>query len=416
MYAPIYRISRSQAAYATAHQRHERKRHRLDGSGQDEDENNDVYGDLDRETTSLRVDDDDEPLAGTIGSHSINRTDPYHVAGYSREESSLPPPPFPHAATRPRFTTSHAHSKDPESLNTSLHDAEQENPSALKRRHVDNLTTILHTCMLRRDWARASRAWALLLRTEIEGRGVDIRRHERWKVGAELLMRRPNQDTPRAERLPPSREESDDSSASGSEIPLVEPVISEQGFRLARQYYERLILQYPHTARGQTLPTALVFYPALFNIWVYEVQAQSKRALQREDADRSSSGSAEPVQQSGIHVRELAEALRIAERMDELLVTPDFDISAPLLQLRGMVGLWLFDLMNYMGDAMADQSDDDNGDAIRLVSRGQKADAHVKARREKEKALRFFSKAKAAGAALPMFAEDLVASLGREDL
>nr|POE54401.1 rna polymerase i-specific transcription initiation factor rrn11 [Quercus suber] len=403
IYAPFYRVSQGH---------HRPKRRRSTDRGEDDDNdnddenvnNNETHGGFGRGTVSSGAKSPD-----SSGFHPVNRTDPYHVAGYPRDKSSLPPPPFPHAAVTSSSGASQPQAGDLVTPSLSSQNAEAANPSSLKRRHVDNLTTILHTCMLRQDWDRASRAWALLLRTEIEGRGLDVRRHERWKVGAELLMRRSHHENGARVAAHPSsnREESIDSSTPGTETAFVNPVISEYGFQLARQYYERLILQYPHTARGQTLPTSLIFYPALFNIWVYEVQARARR---EEDLE-----AAEPELGSATRARELAEATLIAERMDELLATPDFDISAPLLQLRGMVGLWLSDLLSESGDPSAER-DDDDGDSMRPVTRGQTAEAHEKARKEKVKAARCFSKAKAAGAMLPASAESLIARMSIEAL
>jgi hypothetical protein len=104
---------------------------------------------------------------------------------------------------------------------------------------------------------------------------------------------------------------------------------------------------------------AKVFYPALFNIWVYEVQARYKH-LQAEssNARRSSSysiasdnddsefgGSQQQALLSrDLLAREIADATPIADRLDELLLSPPYDISEPLLKIRGMIGLWLSDL------------------------------------------------------------------------
>jgi len=133
------------------------------------------------------------------------------------------------------------------------------------------------------------------------------------------------------------------------------PAFSLEGFKLARDYYERLILQYPHTARTARRFNATVVYPALFSIWIYEVQERSTRSKQalrsrnarhvsEDEDDGGSTDSADTITSHGmkqILTDELAQALPIAKRMDELLSDPPYDSDAELLRLRGMVGRWL---------------------------------------------------------------------------
>ncbi|KAI5838704.1 hypothetical protein DFP73DRAFT_616619 [Morchella snyderi] len=57
-------------------------------------------------------------------------------------------------------------------------------PTTLRQRHLATLTTLLHHALATNDLARASRAYALLLRTPT----TDIRAF--WRPGAELLLRR----------------------------------------------------------------------------------------------------------------------------------------------------------------------------------------------------------------------------------
>ncbi|KYG45666.1 hypothetical protein M433DRAFT_42802, partial [Acidomyces richmondensis BFW] len=229
----------------------------------------------------------------------------YHVAGYPRQ-AELPPAPFPHASINPR-TRADKETVEEElaALNPPLYAprrALDDSSTSLKRQHVENLTTILHTCMLKGDWQRATRAWGLLLRTEVAGRGMDVRRHGRWGIGAELLMRN--------------------------------SINVQDGFKLAREYYERLILQYPHTPHSQET-SSLVFYPALFNIWIYEVQNRY-RVLSENDVDHMS--------ELILRRQELEDALPISQRMDDLIRSPPYDTNVELLKLRAMVALWVSDL------------------------------------------------------------------------
>ncbi|RMY05322.1 hypothetical protein D0868_06461 [Hortaea werneckii] len=405
MFTPVYRPSDAQQGALARHRKREQKRKR--------DENDhDRSADDDEDETTNPDQPSDYGRSGRVSSFlPVNRTDPYHVAGHSRQ-SPLPLFPFPHAPPIGRAQYQERRvEKELTTLNPPLFvpkDPIDDGINSSKRRHADNITTILHRCMLQGDWQRAARAWGLLLRTEIAGRGTDVRQNGRWGIGAELLLRRDQQlpSTHRSTRIPGSRDVGDNVDDAGTYAePSTKPdesAFSDQGFRLAKDYYERLILQYPHLPRsGHSSVNAVVFYPALFNVWIFEVQDRSNRARQNLETGRENSPPAsEPSDssrdneaQTAIRHQELQEGLSIAQRMDDLMLSPPFDASLPLLQLRGMVGLWLADLRRMILDATPSEnsmSDDVNTQQFR----DQEA-------REKEKAVHFLRKAKNAGAELP---------------
>ncbi|KAK3115124.1 hypothetical protein LTR53_005855 [Teratosphaeriaceae sp. CCFEE 6253] len=399
IFDPIYRPSRGQQSYIERKQQSiTRKRKREDDEVHSSDEDDETDPAI--KTSPSR---DATPKASrTPFQHPVSRTDPYHVAGHSRQDT-LPPPPFPHAAVKDHLDPQPSVEDELAALNPPLfpaRPASDDQSSSLKRRHVDNLTTLLHTCMLRGDWQRACRAWGLLLRTEIGGHGPDIRQQGRWGIGGELLMRR--------EFVPPATNEPGDKTGE-DEAPAV---FSDAGFQAAREYYERLILQYPHTPHTQHNVNALAFYPGLFNIWIYEVQDRAKRRRAEAEANRPTSSSSASEMSSdsgttsddirqvlaGIRRSERDEALPIAQRMDELLVSPPYDSSAALLELRGMVGLWLADL--YAGSAEPAPSDDESREldlsGVDAVERSSEQETA-----ERGKAMAYFRRAEVAGVELP---------------
>lgn len=365
-----------------ASKRQTRKRKRGQDAGDDE------------VATPLQASPSPEPTPRTAASafHPVNRTDPHYIAGHPREHS-LPPSPFPHAAVR-----------EPDQPKTSLEDelaklnppvylpasALEDKSTSLKRRHLDNITAILHQCMRKGDWERAHRAWGLLIRTEISGRGVDIRKHGRWGIGAELRMRR-------GQRMDRGQTAGDD-----------EPLFTDEGFKLARSYYERLILQYPHTQQTQHRLNATTIYPALFNIWIYSTQDRAKRArkavqTQRRPSDESRlSASAEYRKQlRQIQTEELEEATAIASRIDELIQSPPYDNEESLLQLRGMLALYLVDLHDEASNAASNDTSElsetsgDLSDSIAVTAHKPQASA------EQRRARELFTKLQAQGIELP---------------
>ena len=360
-FAPVYRPTKGQQAFLTReHKREARKRKREEES------------DSSAAEQSSSDSDDAKPYSVVASAPSVNRTDPYHVAGLSREHP-LPRYPFPHAPVKSADVPRRSSQEELAAVNPPLYVPKVEvddQSTSLKRRHLDNITVILHRCMLKGDWERASRAWGLLARTEIGGLGIDVRQHGRWGMGAEILMRREKEKV--SQTLTAARRDSEGDTSSLHDEPTDTPTtrpasqFAGEGFKLAREYYERLVLQYPHTPHTQHTVNSKVFYPALFNIWVYEVQARYQHL--RDEASRARRSSSHSISSDNAdeHAsaasrdranREIADATPIAERLDELLLSPPYDVSEPLLRLRGMMGLWLSDLYQSLANVHRKKSD-----------------------------------------------------------
>ncbi|KAJ5215197.1 uncharacterized protein N7498_001604 [Penicillium cinerascens] len=217
----------------------------------------------------------------------------------------------------------------------------------LRLQHLSVLTAILHRCLLERDYVRAGRAWGLILREEFRGLPVDVRSEGRWGIGAEILLRRGQPE--------PAGNARD---RSGS-TPLP---FTKKGFAEAQSYYERLILNHPYSKSAPHAISALHFYPAMFGLWIYVTQEESNSARKNvmDDDDSSDDMSVEEdssvdfeTRQSNkrqariaaIRTQELEQAQQIATRMDMLLGSPPYMDSSELLELRGMVSLWIGDLL-----------------------------------------------------------------------
>lgn len=254
----------------------------------------------------------------------------------------------------------------------------------LRNQHLSVLTTILHRCLGEGDIQRASRAWAMLLRTQISGRGIDIRSNGYWEIGAALLMR----------SLDKKKKYSyDDGASDDDEEPVQEEDEdfgverrwgSREGLELAKGYYERLILEYPYNRQFQRSVSALDFWPAMVGCEIYGVQIEQKEGLRKiekqEEKDDKDDGSGdesldsdeveeedpeedmftinqrrkEKVRQRRAekrwterdNVRQLALAAsgKIAAKLDEIMTTPPYSDSHNMLRLRGMLALYIGDL------------------------------------------------------------------------
>jgi hypothetical protein len=361
-FTPVYPLHEPQQSFRSKQYAPPRKRKRQ----QDLDDDNET-------------DDSDSHIhlaQPSVSSHDIN--DPYRVAGWS-EKSPLPGSSFPHAPAvkqKSRQLRSNNLQKDLAALNPPLYvppPGEQDTTQSLRRHHLGVLTTLLHTSLLKHDFVRAGRAWGMILRTNIHGRPLDVRTHGRWGIGAEILMRKTSPDM----------------NSQGSA-----PMISDQGLDTAKDYYERLILQFPFQKTNPNAISSLTFYPAMFGLCIYEIQQKCKQAIEnihnsssdmdQSDSDLASEQNQESEGVSAIKRSELSSAASLAARMDEIMLSPPFDTYPPLLQLRGSVALWLADLYTAVGES------EDDGDENK-----------ERASMERSKAKRCVDRMRAAGVAVP---------------
>ena len=248
----------------------------------------------------------------------------------------------------------------------------------LRLQHLSVLTTILQRCLLEGDIPRASRAWAMLIRAQIGGRGMDLRSSGDWGIGAELLIRSLDR-----KRNYSYDEESD---SEEEEVGGLKRWGSKEGLEKARDYYERLILQHPHKRQFDGSVSALDFWPAMVGCEVYGIQFEQNEGMRRvaeeeeNDEDRERSGSQseeseEDVEEDHVGIdgafaadqrrkvrqmRRRAErrwserdeirktaltaSEKIAARLDDLMTTPPYSDSHNLLRLRGMIALYIGDL------------------------------------------------------------------------
>ncbi|KAF2145206.1 uncharacterized protein K452DRAFT_196338, partial [Aplosporella prunicola CBS 121167] len=271
----------------------------------------------------------------------------YRVAGLD-PQTARPPPPFPHAAatrTEPKLSPA-AIQKELASLDPPVYasglsstarvtSASSQPPTNLRQHHLGVMTAVMHSCLLKGDYQRAGRAWGMILRGNYHGKSMDVRTSGRWGVGAEILLHRYSQ----------------------KENNAVDLLFTEEGFKAARDYYERLILEYPYRQTHQRFTNSLTFYPAMFGLWIHEI-CETKNAsiamiekssnntsdLDDDTAESMSDIEDREAQIIAVKAKELKQAKELAQRLDELFLSPPFDKHADLLRLRGMVSLWIGDL------------------------------------------------------------------------
>ncbi len=215
--------------------------------------------------------------------------------------------------------------------------------ASLRRHHLSVLTAVVHRCLLDGDYDRAGCAWALLLRSTINGKAPDLRGEGRWGIGAEVLLRQGEQSRHDSDTSSETSEDDEDHGKGSSKRS-----ITIEGFDRGKEYYERLILNWPYHPQSASRTNALQLYPAFFALWIYATQQQQKMDAEREegaseDDDDDTSARSGRSREEGRR-RAIDEAEAIAARMDELMLSPPYADSIELWHLRGMVALWMADL------------------------------------------------------------------------
>ncbi|KAL8810248.1 MAG: hypothetical protein Q9223_005422 [Gallowayella weberi] len=249
--------------------------------------------------------------------------------------------------------------------------------SGLRQQHYTILTSLLHRCLLEKDYVRASRAWGMLLRLEVNGQPLDIRVQERWGIGAELLLRGEGvSGTPHCEDI----------------------YLSLESLMRAKDYYERLIIQYPFRKTSPESTSSLTFYPVMFGVWIYSIQLRYKVTVQDtvqslegmdrtrsdatsdkgfEDSDSSDGGTQINVQRAALR-RALQQAQEVVERLRELLISPPYSDDAGLWKLLGNLYLWLNQLSDQISTSLSSTIGPKDHSTSPTVSLAR-SDAHTRA-------------------------------------
>ncbi|KAL0944208.1 uncharacterized protein CTRU02_202095 [Colletotrichum truncatum] len=272
-------------------------------------------------------------------------------------------------------------------------DGEKKARYASEKQQFRPLVRAIYGFLDKGDVANAKRAFGILVRSHVYGKPVDIRRNNYWALGAEILMR-----------------EGDGRESRADESQEVEAYPAENILRV-REYFQDLIQRYPYNFKYRNAVSAVDFWPALLSYEVYQVHTQqtaSLRRLEREVEDWEDDSWQEPHPGSGIdemmddtdmkaeipvwqadardrrlrqardliRVRTLDGLRQVASRMDDLLEDRPYSTKPELLRLRGMVSL-------YMGDLLIPAC---------AQTEGQMAEAKVRREAERNNALSSFQR------------------------
>ncbi|OLN95608.1 hypothetical protein CCHL11_04849 [Colletotrichum chlorophyti] len=271
------------------------------------------------------------------------------------------------------------------------------------------LVSAVYDFLDRGDVTNAKRAFGVLARSHVHGRPVDIRRNDYWALGAEILMR------------------------EGAESNSTEGGVEKEAYPAAniprvREYFQDLIQRYPYNFKYRNAVSAIDFWPALLSYEVYQVHARhaaSLRRLERESEDWEDDSWQEPSSLVGgdsmitdasgwqpdgrdrklrqardqLRLRTLDALREVAGRMDDLLEDRPYSHSREMLRLRGMVSL-------YIGDLLI---------PAHTHREGQMAEAQARREAERNNARFRFQKMVENGGRPDTFVQELLAPVDQED-
>lgn len=229
----------------------------------------------------------------------------------------------------------------------------------LRQQHLAAVSAILHRCLLQGDYLRASRAWALLLRSEVNGHSMDVRRQNRWGIGAEILLQESLLQRDRL-RVDECSKLEDYNETSTKNTKSRYTGLS----RPAQDYYDRLIVQYPHRKRFTSAIGPLEFYPALFGLRIFSEQHDHEdhlRSIQEKCSDDDDNMTDETSPEKGSHSPGSPDSVSVQitnlldssvtrgkemiNQLDELLSSPPYSDDHRLQKLRSMIDLWIEDIL-----------------------------------------------------------------------
>ncbi|KAL9621307.1 MAG: hypothetical protein Q9160_004198 [Pyrenula sp. 1 TL-2023] len=293
--------------------------------------------------------------------HTLDDIAQFRVAGHEVSEA-IPQHPFPHRQSR----SSETFENDSQDANLQSEDSaqadEQDDPKpsrerTLRQQHMSVLVTLLHRCVMQKDYVRARRAFGLLLRHEVGGQPFDVRTGATWGIGAEILMHSNSESQLRPLPTILTRNDSMATEPLSESLNLRPSAPTRHTFELTKRYFESLSVQYGYNSSHPRMFSAVDFELAMFEFWIYTLQEELKKA--DVDGSRSpSSGNSDilgqdpmpdlfpPTNKATTDALEsiITEANDIQGQLENLMQAPIYSNRPDYLNIYEGVKQWIGDL------------------------------------------------------------------------
>ncbi|CAG7566549.1 unnamed protein product [Fusarium equiseti] len=221
--------------------------------------------------------------------------------------------------------------------------------------HFDVLLQSTHHFIDRGEIEKASRTYSLLLQLRPTGLPVDVRHHNLWAIGAEILMR--------------EGENAQHGQARETKLMLSKRWGRAENMNKVKAYFDTLIQQHPYDSKMPNIVSAVDFWIAMFSCEIYNIHAEHLLLLERlahdieeeslhesfghDDnfgSDDTESPEARLIRRKDeLRLQSLSAMQDITKRMDELIRELPYSKNQHYLRLRAMASLYLADLVVPIG-------------------------------------------------------------------
>lgn len=227
--------------------------------------------------------------------------------------------------------------------------------------HVDVLIRAIHQFLDQGAIAKAARAYGVILQMRPHGKLVDIRHHDLWAIGAEILMREGEQPVIRTKKGADD-DDRDDPDIDNEDSSRPRRWGSAANLNKLKAYFDTLISQYPYDYRRPQRICAVDFWLTMLGCEVYNAHAEHVMSLARVDEEEpewnDEDGPFDPdgeraedrhgkedARRDELRLQALTAMKDIIRRMDGIMQDPPYSKSKQFLRLRAMVSLYVADLV-----------------------------------------------------------------------
>ncbi|KAG5951043.1 hypothetical protein E4U53_003867 [Claviceps sorghi] len=240
--------------------------------------------------------------------------------------------------------------------------------------HLDILLRCTHQLLDEGKVSRSATLFGVILQLRVDGRPIDVRQHNLWALGAEIIMRTGEEENLRKLGL-----QSTPSQGTGSYTHIRVPTRwgSNTNISRLRAYMEELIQRYPYDRRFPNTVSALDFQFALFSCDIFNCFAEYSAEMLRLDEEQKSCRAGESPRQvtcgnfvgkederddwttpDRCRLRKVKEQAcgrikEIASKIDAMMENLPYSSNKYFLHLQATVSL-------IMADLLASSADDDD--------------------------------------------------------
>ncbi|KAG5927614.1 hypothetical protein E4U42_002034 [Claviceps africana] len=312
---------------------------------------------------------------------------------------------FPHRGIQHgecKFTSSEEES-DPDAVKgLHAHSITSRRTKAMHRgNRLDMLLRCTHQLLDDGKVSRSAKIFGVILHLRIDGRPVDVRQHNLWALGAEIIMRTGEEDNLRKLGL-----QSTPSDGAGSYTHIRVPTRwgSNTNISRLRAYMEELIQRYPYDRRFPNTVSAVDFQFALFACEIFncyaEYSAEILRLGEEQESRRSAASPRQVICGNSVGMEDERDEVTtpdrclfrkvkeqacrrigaIASKIDAMMENPPYSANKFFLHLQATVSLILADLLASSADDDYDDDDDtvDDRNSPRAATTQNKANVLLK--------------------------------------